>query len=360
MTTQTMPRNGQMEETELADGEILEQAIENTKTGFDRREAAFMEAQLDTAYKRRRSLKQFIMTATTYATQDQETAAACSYSLPRRNADGKTQAISGPSVRLAEICALAWGNMHTESRIVEIGEEYVKVAAVCWDMESNNRMGQEAARRIVKKNGQRYSDDMIIMTANAAISIVLRNVVFRIIPKALVEQIRAKAVAVAKGDAASIKKRRDEAVAHWKKQGVSQERLLAGLGKAGIEDIDAEDIAIMLGYWTAVKDKEATIDDCFPPLETKTQSLADKVKGKKADEQPKQDESSDASATISQATLDAIQEQQTIRGQSLADVRGQAKKRFKVEVLTEMNEQQGGEILAWLLSLPEARQPGED
>ena len=95
---------------------ILDQAIDATAQQFDRREAAFLEMQIKTSDRRRREVSKFLEYATRLATIDEETAASCSYSLPR---GGKT--LGGPSIRLAEICMLAWGNLHAEGRIVEIG-----------------------------------------------------------------------------------------------------------------------------------------------------------------------------------------------------------------------------------------------
>ena len=59
-----------------------------------------------------RSVKAFAAAAEAMATLTQQTAAECSYVVPR---DGKQ--IVGPSVRLAEICASAWGNIDFGSRI---------------------------------------------------------------------------------------------------------------------------------------------------------------------------------------------------------------------------------------------------
>jgi hypothetical protein len=280
MTTTLQQPRGQQSEYVTEDGELLEQIIDQASTAkVDPREAAFTEAQLDTAVKRPRSIKLFMQRALTYATEDKEVAASCTYAVPR---GGKT--ITGPSVRLAEICVLAWGNLHVEGRIVEIGDQFVKVAGTAWDMETNNRISQETTRRITDKQNRRFNDDMIIVTANAAISIILRNAIFRIIPKSLVEKIRTQAAKVALGDATSLEARRSEAVAFWEKQGVKQDRLLAALGKPGLQDIGLDEIQLLLGFWTAIKDKQTTIEECFPSLQTKSQTLAEKIKGGKKDD----------------------------------------------------------------------------
>jgi hypothetical protein len=64
-----------------------------------------VEAQLDAAHKYPRQIKRFLNEAITLATLTRDVAESCIYALPR---GGKT--IAGPSVRLAEICASAYGN----------------------------------------------------------------------------------------------------------------------------------------------------------------------------------------------------------------------------------------------------------
>jgi hypothetical protein len=269
MNAATQPNGtGQHDEQTDDHGELLDKIIERTSQKLDAREAAFMETQLDTAYKRPRSIKNFIQRATEMATLDEQTAASCTYSVPR---GGKK--IQGPSVRLVEICALAWGNLHVDSRVVEIGDKFVKAGATCWDMQTNNRMGQEIARNITNKSGGRFTDDMIIVTLNAAMSIALRNAILRVIPRSYVEMIRMKAVEVVRGDVRTLTKRRDDCVKHWGTQGIDLPRLLAALGRASIDEIDLDDIVTLRGFDTAIKSGEAKIDECFPPLTKPVNSL---------------------------------------------------------------------------------------
>ncbi len=106
------------------------------------------------------------------------------YSLPR-----KDKIIEGPSIRLAELFQTAWGNLRVQSRIKEITNTQVVAECVAYDMEKNVMVGTEVRKRIVDKYGNRYSEDMIIMTANAAISVARRNAIFSIIPKVFVDDI---------------------------------------------------------------------------------------------------------------------------------------------------------------------------
>lgn len=220
-----------------------------------------VEAQLAAAHKYPRSIKRFLQEAMTLATQTTEIAEACIYSLPR---DGKT--IAGPSVRLAEIAASAYGNMHFGARIVDEQERKIVAQGAAWDLEKNNRATIEVSRRITGRNGRRYSDDMVTVTGNAAASIALRNAIFRVIPRAYIDQIYARVRLVAVGKAETLVNRRAEVLARLVRLGVTQDRVFATLGVKGIEDIGIEQLEVMIGLGTAIKSGELSLDEAFPPL----------------------------------------------------------------------------------------------
>ena len=215
--------------------------------------------QITTAKKYRRSLKQFKATATEMATLDMETAASCMYTLPRGN-----KPIAGPSVRLAEICASAWGNIRVDAKIVGEEAHDIVAEATCWDLENNVAIRIQNRRRIQYKNGQRFNDDMITTTGNAAVSIALRNAIFRVIPRAFVQDIYAIARRVAIGDAQTISATRANVIEYFAKMGVTPERICQRLERAGLEDVGLDDIAILKGFATAIRDGQTTVDECFP------------------------------------------------------------------------------------------------
>jgi hypothetical protein len=66
-----------------------------------------LDIQINTAKAYPRSVKSFLEEAKMLATANQETAASCFYSLPRKDKNGKQVQITGPSIRLAEIAAYA-------------------------------------------------------------------------------------------------------------------------------------------------------------------------------------------------------------------------------------------------------------
>lgn len=218
-----------------------------------------VEAQLDAAHRYKRSVQRFLQEARSLATVTREVAESCIYTLPR---DGK--AISGPSVRLAEICASSYGNLHVAARIVDVEERDVVAQGVAWDLEKNLRVTVEVRRRIVGRTGRRYSDDMITVTGNAAASIALRNAIFRVIPRAYVDRVYEEARLAAVGDAKTLATRRAQVLERLQKYGVTAERVFAKLEVKGIEDIGLEHIETLIGLGTAIREGSLQVDEAFP------------------------------------------------------------------------------------------------
>lgn len=219
------------------------------------------EAQLDAAHKYPRSIGRFMKEAVTLATLTQEVAESCIYALPR---GGKS--ITGPSVRLAEIVASTWGNLHTGKRVIGAEEKEVISQGVAWDLEKNLRHTVETRRRITSKSGKRFDDDMITLTGNAAASIAYRNAVFGVVPGAYVKAIYAKVREVAVGTAGTLVDKRAHYVAKLGKMGVPLDRLLARVDKVTIEDVGLDELETLIGLGTAIFNKDTTIDDAFPPV----------------------------------------------------------------------------------------------
>lgn len=242
------------------------------------------EAQLDAAHRYPRSITKFLKEAVTLATMTQEIAESCMYSIPR---DGKL--ITGPSVRLAEIAASAYGNLHVGARIVDTDDKNIVAQGIAWDLEKNLRVTLENSRRIVTKHGRRFSDDMIVVTGNAAASIALRNAIFRVIPRSYINGIYDRAKMVAVGDAKTLDSRRAEVLTRLQKIGVPLDRVLAKLEKRGPEDIGLEDLEALIGLGTAIKNGEARIDELFPtiapaPVAATEDGKRISMKGKKGSE----------------------------------------------------------------------------
>jgi len=244
---------------EIIDGTRALEAIEH----------ANVDVQISTAQKYPKhstalEIKRFQNEALALATIDEATAASCLYALPRA---GKT--IEGRSVRLAEILVAAYGNIRSAKRIIDIGETHVVAQGVCHDVERNVAQSAEVRRRITTKDGRRFNDDMITTTCNAAASIAWRNAVLSVIPAALSQSVYEAAKIKAIGGAATLAMRRVKALSRFALMGITEERILATLGRATTDDIAQDDLATLLGAFNAIKEG-ASPDDLFPPLVDET------------------------------------------------------------------------------------------
>ena len=198
-----------------------------------------------------------------YATLDIETASSCFYKLPR---GGKN--IEGPSVRLAEIAITCYGNIQVGSRCVECvtsgDSPHVTIQAIAHDLERNVRVVVEKRRRITKKkNKDAIDEDDINLATNAGAAIAFRDAAFKVVPLALIKPVMDKAKEVAIGDASTLVDRRAKAIDAFGKMGVHTPKILARLGRAKIDDIDLSDLETLIGFFTAIKDGQATVDDVF-------------------------------------------------------------------------------------------------
>jgi len=119
-------------------------------------------------------------------------------------------------------------------------------------------------RRVTTKDGKRFSDDMIAVTGNAATSIALRNAVFRVVPRALINPVYDAARRVAVGDQKSLVDKRARTVEWLAKKGVTIDRVLAAVGAAKLEDINLDQLETLKGLGTSIKDGELSVEEAFP------------------------------------------------------------------------------------------------
>lgn len=219
---------------------------------------AEIDQQISTARAYPRSIKNFRAEALSMVTLNERIAEECIYALPR---DGKT--IEGPSARFAEIMASAWGNCRAAARVIGEDDNFVTAQGAFHDLERNVHISYEVRRRITNRKGQRYSPDMIGVTANAACSIALRNAILKGIPKAFWTDMYDDARKVVMGDVKTISNRRADAVAHLQKYGVTPDQICTTLGVKGLEDIGQEELLILRGLVTSIKEGDTTAEQAF-------------------------------------------------------------------------------------------------
>ncbi len=219
------------------------------------------DTQVATAKRFPRSVARFMQYAQEMAILDPIVAASCIYAIPR---DGKM--IEGPSARLAEIVAHAWGNLRIQASAGSDEDgRFIVGRGEAWDVETNVAIAYEVRRRITGKNNRTFSDDMIAVTGNAAASIALRNAVFKAVPSAFWKPIYGKCREVVAGKAETFHTRRAEMLKAFGVMGVTKDQIIALLQVRGELDITLEHMVTLTGVFNSLKDGEAQIEDVFAP-----------------------------------------------------------------------------------------------
>ena len=232
---------------------------------MDAIEKANVDVQVSTAQQFPRNVTRAIQKSIVMATIDPDTAQMMRYALPR---GGKP--ITGPSVHLAKLIVSNWGNIRAEAKVVQITDSQVVSRGTCWDLENNVATAIEVRRNIKGKGGQRFSDDMITVVGNAANSIAFRNAVFSVIPKAVTDKVYKAAQECITGDLsdeAKLLQKRTNCLKFFNDEyGITEEEVIKLCGKQTVNQIKAEEIALMLGIYQSLKDGDTTVEEVMEPI----------------------------------------------------------------------------------------------
>lgn len=241
-------------------------------------ERANVDSQVATAKQYPRDIKRSINNSIAMATMDMETAQSMGYALPRGN-----KPITGPSVHLAKLIVSNWGNIRSEAKVVKITDKQVVSRGTCWDLENNVATAFEVRRSIVNKYGKRFSDDMITVTGNAANAIAFRNAVFSVIPKAVTDKVYQAAQHYITGDLSTeeaLIARRKKCLDYFRDEyGITEKEVLMLCGKETVNQIKANEIALLLGITQSLRDGDTTVAELMKPYrkEEKKENLASKA-----------------------------------------------------------------------------------
>ncbi len=223
---------------------------------------AEVDIQISTAKQYPRDIHKVLSTIETYATMDTETAEDCFYAL-RRGRGNDAAVIEGLSVRMAEIVAGAWGNIRVQTRIIGNDGKTITAMGICHDLETNFAASVEVKRRITDKYGKTFSEDMQVVTGNAASAIAFRNAVFKVIPKAVTKKVIANVKQVALGQSIDLETSRKRMIDYFSKIGVTQEQLLDHLEVKGVDQIDKENIIYLRSLANAIKEGTTSVKETF-------------------------------------------------------------------------------------------------
>lgn len=258
--------------------EVLQVQQDQSIIQIDAVERANVDSQVATAKQYPRDLARSVNNSIAMATMDITTAQSCGYALPR---GGKP--ITGPSVHLAKLVVSNWGNIRAEAKVVQITDKQVISRGTCWDLENNVATAFEVRRSIIGKGGKRFSDDMITVTGNAANSIAYRNAVFSVIPKAIIDKVYQAAQHYITGDLSDEEKlvtRRKKCIDFFKSEyGITEDEVVMLCGKQTVNQIKADQIALLLGITQSLKDGDTTVEDLMKPYraEENKKTIAEKA-----------------------------------------------------------------------------------
>lgn len=233
-------------------------------TAIEAMARAEVDVQISTAHRFPRDVASFMRRAKTMIGEDPDLAAKCGYELEK---GGK--AIIGPSIRLAEIALVAWGNARVQviEEPPQANDRFVRAFAIFHDLESNVAIRIPKIRRRTTRDGSIYNDDMTATTQNANVSVAYRDAVLRGIPRHFINELYAHAMRVAAGEVKDMKQARADFIKAWEDLGVTKERLLRGLEVEGEEGITLEHMGALRGLYGRVKRGEVPVADVFKAAE---------------------------------------------------------------------------------------------
>ena len=239
---------------------------------------AEIDIQIATAKNYPRDINATLNKIATYACMDKETAEDCFYVLRRKGAGGQDTVIEGLSVRMAEIIAGAWGNLRVATHIVGNDGKMITAQAVCHDLETNFAVMKEVKRRITDRNGRTFSEDMQVVTGNAAAAIAFRNAVLTVIPKAVTKKIINDVKQVALGQAIDVETSRQNCLTNYARAGVTEAMICQYLGIKSVAEIDKKKLFELKATWNAIKEGTTSVQETFikPAIEAQQEAAAKK------------------------------------------------------------------------------------
>ena len=221
-----------------------------------------IDIQIATAHRFPRNAKRATENVIAVISKDKELAKTCVYSLPRA---GKS--IDGPSVHLARYLASEYGNLRVDAKIVEIGDVMITAQAIAHDLEKNYAIRTEVKRRITKKNGERFEDDMIVVTCNAALAIASRNAILQVIPVTVTDQVYKAAQQAITGDLSTeqklLQRRKEILDGFLNTYAVNEIEVLAMLELETVNQIREPQMLTLVGLGQALRDGDTTVAEAF-------------------------------------------------------------------------------------------------
>lgn len=178
------------------------------------------------------------------------------------------QLIEGPSIRLGEVMARAWGNVTYGMRELSRESGVSEIEAFAWDLESNTRVTRQFILRHIrdKKTGSAAlteERDIYELAANMGQRRV-RACLLELIPGDIVEEavLKCKKVVAEGEDGEAVKDRVRKMLNVFEELGVSKAMIEAFVGHKA-EGIVAHQLVKLTGIYKSIKDGIATREEFF-------------------------------------------------------------------------------------------------
>lgn len=195
--------------------------------------------------------------------------------------------VTGPSIRLAEAIAQAWGNIDCGVIELENKNGASELMAYAWDLETNTRvtkMFKVKHVRDTKKGSQDLTDsrDVYELTANFGAR-RLRACILSVIPGDVIDQaVNVCKETVTNQDKTPIQDRIKKLEKAFKEMKVTRDQL-EEFAQRNLSEFGKEEIFILQGVFKAIRDGQGKIEDYFGKVKMDAPNIFDKPK-KKEDE----------------------------------------------------------------------------
>jgi hypothetical protein len=239
--------------------------------------AAMADKRISTARLYPRSIATFKRRAMDALSEDIETARSAEYAKPQGGGF-----VRGPSIRLAELAAMFWGNLEVEVAEPVVSDRSVSVTASAYDLQNNYRQESLATVSIIGKTGQRFPGHLIETLILATAAKAKRNAILAVIPRSYVNDLLEHAKGVATKNAPSLEETRGKMIEMFaRKYKVSADQLCTLVDVRGIDDMASEHLDTIRGVWTALSEG-GTVSEFFAPQESKADAVRAQVAGRQA------------------------------------------------------------------------------
>lgn len=190
------------------------------------------------------------------------------------------QQVSGPSVRLAEALAKAWGNL--DYGIIELSNSNGKseLLAYAWDLETNTRVTKTYTvehKRDTRQGSKALTDGRDIYEATANFGARrMRACILAVIPGDVVDDavVECKST-VANKDERPVKEILEGLLKAFKELKVTRDQLEKYFEKQ-LTDMTKEDLVDLRAVWKAIKDGQSKPEDYFGVDTTSAREAAKK------------------------------------------------------------------------------------